>query len=99
MFGVSVDMLADVMFVDRMTDVMFRVGGDMLTDMEIIVTPEITLKFFGGVEYVADVLIIDVVSAIDVAMLADENASGLAAAMTPSEFTLSAPTGESKSFR
>ena len=93
MFDVGVDMLADVMLVDMMTDVIFGVGGDMLTDMEIIVTPEITLKFFGGVEYVVDVLIIDVVSAIDVDMLADSFA------MTPSEFTLSVPTGESMSFR
>ena len=94
MFVVGVDRLTDVMLVDMMTDVMFGVGVDMLTDMEIIVTPAITLEFWGGVEYVVDlvtVLIIDVVSAIDVGMLADENASGLAAAMTSSEFTLSVP--------
>ena len=55
-----------------------------------------------GVTYVGDVwigvladllavLVIDVVTAIDVDMLADENANGLAAVMTPLEFTLSAP--------
>ena len=55
-----------------------------------------------GVTYVGDVrigvladlltvLVIDVVTAIDVGMLADENENGLAAVMTPLEFTLSAP--------
>ena len=55
-----------------------------------------------GVTYVGDVrvgvladllavLVIDVVTAIDVDMLADENVNGLAAVMTPLEFTLPAP--------
>ena len=55
-----------------------------------------------GVTYVGDVrvgvladllavLVIDVVTAIDVDMLADENENGLAAVMTPLEFTLPAP--------
>ena len=55
-----------------------------------------------GVTYVGDVrvgvladllavLVIDVVTAIDVDMLADENAKGLLAVMTPSESTLPSP--------
>ena len=72
------------------------VSDDMLSDMEIIAvtTPPITLDFVVRISYAVDVLtvlIIDVVSAIDVDMLADENFNGLAAVMTRLEFTLSAP--------
>ena len=84
---------------------MLGVGGDMLSDMEIIVmaTPVITLAFVAGVVYSVDVLvdlltdaltvlITDVVSAVDaVDMLADENVNRLAAMSPPSEFTLPAP--------
>ena len=68
--------------------------------MEIIVvaTPAITLEFLVGVVCVLDALtdmldivIIDVVSTIDVDMLADENVNRLAAVMTPLEFTLPSP--------
>ena len=85
-------------------DGMFGVGVDILSGMEIIVmaTPAIALAFVVGVAYAEDVLvdlltdgltavISDVVSAIDVDMLADENANRLAAMMTPLEFTLSSP--------
>ena len=77
---------------------------DMLSGMEIIVmaTPAIALAFVVGVAYAEDVLvglltdgltvvISDVVSAIDVDMLADKNVNRLAAVMTPLEFTLPAP--------
>ena len=64
----------------------------------MVATPAITLKFLLGVVCVVDVLtdildvvIIDVVSTIDVDMLADENVNGLAAVMTPLEFTLPSP--------
>ena len=61
-----------------------------------------------GVTYVGDVrigvladllavLVIDVVTAIDVDMLADENENGLTAVMTPLEFTL-LPREDSMSF-
>ena len=46
------------------------------------------------VDVLADVMtvvVFDVVTIIDVDMLADENENGLAAVMTPLEFTLSAP--------
>ena len=81
-------------------DGMFGVGVDMLSGMEIIAmaTPAITLAFVVGVVYAEDVLVdlltvilSDVVSAIDVGMLVDENANRLAAVMTPLEFTLPAP--------
>ena len=80
---------------DSLADGMLGVGVDMLPDVEIIVmaTPVINLDFVLGGAY-ADVLavvIVDVVSAIDVDMLADENANGLAAVMTPLEFNLSSP--------
>ena len=75
-------------------------GVDMLPGMEIIVmaTPAIILAFVVGAVYAEDVLVdlltvilSDVVSAIDVGMLVDENANRLAAVMTPLEFTLPAP--------
>ena len=80
-------------------DGMFGVGVDMLSDMEIIAmaTPAITLAFVVGVSRAVNMLdvlavvIVDVTTAIDVDMLADENANRLAAVMTPLEFTLPAP--------
>ena len=81
---------------DVPADGMLGVGVDMLPGVEIIVmaTPAINLEFVVGGAY-ADVLavaIFDVVSAIDVVdVLTDENVNGLAAVMTPLEFTLSAP--------
>ena len=84
---------------DGLTDVIIDVGVDMLTDMGIIVmgSPTISLKFLVRVSYALDMLadllmnllsmlIIDVVTVIDVDMLADETFNPL---MTPSEFTLS----------
>ena len=41
-----------------------------------------------------NVLVLDVLTAIDVDMLADENVNDLAAVMTPLEFTFSAPSEE-----
>ena len=81
-------------------DGMFGVGVDMLSDMEIIAvtTPPITLEFVVRISYAVDVLagelaalLTDAVSVIDVGMLADENANGLAAVLSPSEVTLLAP--------
>ena len=86
--------------VDMLTEVMLGVNVDMLSDMEIIVmvNPEVTLEFVVSVAYVVGVrvgvltvLIIDSVIVIDVDMLADENVNGLAAVMTPLEFTLLSP--------
>jgi hypothetical protein len=85
---------------DVLTGVMPGVGVDVLRDMEIVVmtTPAITLEFVVGVTCAVDVLvvllvatIIDVVSAIDIDILADESVDGLAAVMTPVEFTLLSP--------
>ena len=86
-----------------MADVMFEVGVDMLYVMEIIVTdtPNITLGFVVGVAYSVDVLdvaITDVVTAIEVDMLGDANANGLAVVMTPLEFTLPASCEEPTPF-
>ena len=81
-------------------DGMFGVGVDILSGMEIIVmaTPAIILAFVVGAVYAEDVLVdlltvilSDVVSAIDVGMLVDENANRLAAVMTPLESTQSSP--------
>ena len=75
---------------DELDDRLSDVGVDML---EIIV-----MAFVVGVAETVVVLtdlltvvIIVAVSVTDVDMLADENASSLAAVMTPLEFTLSAP--------
>ena len=81
---------------DVMTNVILGVCVDMLPGVDIIVmaTPAINLEFVVGGAYanVPAVVIFDVVSAIDVVdVLADENVNGLAAVMTPLEFTLSAP--------
>ena len=76
-------------------DVICGVGVDMLSDIEIIVmaTPAITLEVVvgGACADVLTVAIVDVVSAIDVDMLANENANGLAAVTTPLEFILPSP--------
>ena len=77
-----------------MDDVMI-VGVDMLDDMGVIamVTPVIALGFLIGIVYAVEVpddqlpnllnvLIIDVLTAIDVDMLTDENGNGSAAVMT-----------------
>ena len=84
-----------------MIDVMIVVGFDMLSYIEIIAmtTPVITLGSMVAVVYAVHVLnnllvtvpIVDIVSATDVDMLADENVNGLGAVMTPLEFTLPAP--------
>ena len=83
-------------------DIMFGAAIDMLSDdIEIIVMtiPAVTLEFVVvGAAYAVDVLtvlIIEVVPAIDIDMLADENTNGFAAVMTPLEFTLPAPSEES----
>ena len=93
MLGVGVDML--------LCDVMIVVGVTVLCVIEITVmdTPAITLEFMVRIASSADVLavvITDVISDIDV--LADEGANGLAAVVTPSEFTLPSPWEESMSF-
>ena len=58
---------------DVLTDVMIGIGIDMLSDMEMIVTPTpaITLEF------------VVTMPAIDVDMIADENINGLVAVMNP----------------
>ena len=66
---------------DELDDRLSDVGVDML---EIIV-----MTFVVGVA--ETVVIIVAVAVTDVDMLADENASGLAAVMTPLGFTLPAP--------
>ena len=85
---------------DSLANGMLGVGVGVLSGMETIVMaiPAITLEFVVGraddVDVLTDLLtvpIIDVVSDIDVDMLAGENESGLATVMTPLEFTLPAP--------
>ena len=92
MLIVCVDMLSE--------EVVIGGAVDMLPEIENIVipTPAITLEFVVATAHAGDVLTdmlsvitTDVVTAIDVVdMLTDENANGLAAVMTPLEFTLSA---------
>ena len=84
-------------------DGMLGVGVDMLPGVDIIVMapPAINLEFVvgGACADVLAVVIFDVVSAIDVVdVLADENVNGLAAVMTPLEFTLPSPYEERMSF-
>ena len=80
------------------------VGVDMLDDMKVIVmvTPVFVLQLLIGVVHAVkvlddqlinllNVLVLDVLTAIDVDMLADENVNDLAAVMTPLEFTLPSP--------
>ena len=89
---------------DVLADGVLGVVIDVLSDMDIIttVTPVITLDFLLRVAYTVDVptdlltnllavLIVDVVSVIDVDMLADENSNGLTAVATPLEFTFLSP--------
>ena len=78
-------------------DLMFGVGVDMLSGMDLIVvvTPAIFLELVVAVwaDVPADwmtVLTIDFMFVIEVGMLTDENLNGLAVVMTPLEFTLSA---------
>ena len=76
-----------------LADVMLGVGVDMLSDMEntVMNTSEINSEFVVRASYTVDVLAVvmtDVVTVIDVDMLADENENGLVAVPTPSEFTL-----------
>ena len=80
------DVLLDVIFgvaVDMLSKLMFGIGEDMLSDIDIIVadTAAIDLEFVVLTD-VLTVLLIDHVTAIDVNMLADENANRLAAVMT-----------------
>ena len=92
---------------DLLTDVIVDIGVDMLSDMGIIVmnTSAITLEFaVVVVVYAIDVLagllpvlIVEVVTAIDVDMFADENVRGLAAVITPSK--LSFPAESMRAFR
>ena len=76
--------------IDALTDVILGDGADM--EIVVMVTPQITLEFVLGVAYAVggladlpDVKIIDVVS---INMFPDENVHGLAAVITPVEFTL-----------
>ena len=99
------DVIGDGMIIVRvdMLSEEVVIGGavDMLSEIENIVmpTPAITLEFVVAIAYSGDVLadvlsvlITDVVTAIDVVdMLADENANGLAAVMTPLEFNSPSP--------
>ena len=82
--------VTDVMIVvgvDMFPDVMIAVGVDMFPDIEVIVkaTAAIALGFVVGVAYagVLTALLFDVVSVINVDMLADENTNSLAAVTTP----------------
>ena len=84
--------------VDMMIAVILDV--DMLSDMEVVVmaTPAITLEFVVGLTYAEDlptdllaVIIIDIIPAIDTDIFFDGDMEGLAAAMTPVEFTLPVP--------
>ena len=83
--------VTDVMLVvgvGMLSDVMIVVGVDMFPDIiEVIVKPTaaIALGVVVGVAYtgVRTALLFDVVSVINVDMLADESANGLAAVTTP----------------
>ena len=82
--------VTDVMLVvgvDMLSDVMIVVGVDMFPGIEVIVkaTAAIALGFVVAVAYagVLTAVLLDVVSVINVDMLVDENASGLAAVTTP----------------
>ena len=101
--SLAIDVLADVTMLGAGADMASAImlDVDMLPGMEIIAmaTPAITLDFVVGLVYAADVLadlllptviIVGVSPAIDVDMLDDDNADGLAAMMTPLEFTLPA---------
>ena len=73
----------------EVTDIMMVTGFGMLSNIEIFMNLDITLEFVEGVSYTVDAaLIIDVVSVTDGDMLSE---NGLAAVITPPEFTLPAP--------
>ena len=91
---------------DSLADGMLGVGVGVLSGMETIVMaiPAITLELVvsgaDDVDVLTDILavpIIDVVSDIDVDMIADENVNDLAVVIPPLEFTLSVPLEESVS--
>ena len=99
------DALTDAMLgVDMLTDAIL--GFDMSIGIGIIVTatPAITLEFMVGVARAVNMLgalgvvIVSVASAIGVDRLADVNANGLAAVITPLEFALTSPREESMTF-
>ena len=105
MLGVGVDMSSGFIVgvgLDMFSEVILGVSVDVLPDIVIavMVSPAVTLT--GVMVYAVDVMTdvpsfvtFDVVPAIDVDMFADENVRGLAAVMTPSEFTSPAPWEES----
>ena len=71
------------------TVIMMGTDVDLLFGIDIVVNPEITLEFVEGVAYAVDAaLILGVVSVTDGDMSSE---NGLAAVMTPPEFTLPAP--------
>ena len=81
-----------------LADVMLGVGMSSGMEIIVMVPPAVTLAFVVGLAYAKDLLAdllaiitIDVVFAIDVAMLAGENVDGLAAVMTSLEFALPSP--------
>ena len=85
------DVLADGISgvcIDILIDVMIGVDMGMVCDILIVVTSTaaITLVFVVGIPCAADdlvfVIVIDVVFAMDVDMLSDQNPNGLAAVMT-----------------
>ena len=102
------DVLTDIMIrvgVSLVPNVMC--GVDMLHGVGIVVvtTPAITLEFVVGVTYAVDVLvvlllatIIDIVSAIDIDIFADESVDSLAAVMTALESALLSPWEDSMPF-
>ena len=82
------------------TDVMIGIGADMLSCIGSIpmATPAITWEFMVAEASAVDVLTdlleavtFDVVTVIDVDILADENVNGSEAVITSLEFTLPAP--------
>ena len=91
------DVIDDGMIVVKV-DVLSELILDVVVDILPVTAPAITLEFVVEIAYTGDVsagmfvvLIIDVVTGIDVDMLADENVNGLVAVMTPLDPTLLAP--------
>ena len=64
---------------------------DVMTNVILGVCVEMLTNIMMGIREVRSVVVINVVTSIDVDMLADENVNGLAAVVTPLEFTLPAP--------
>ena len=101
MLGVGVDMSSRFILgvgLNMFSEVILEVSVDVLSDIVffVMVSPAVTLTVV--MAYAADVMTdvpcfvtFDVVPAINVDMFADENVHGLAAVMTPSEFTFPAP--------